>query len=97
MGKYFRKISIPLEAIIPDQLINEFLQKGMLVSLVEEELLLLKVDFKNILGTDAQFCLYLQKCPQPKSSNPSYPQRVSYSKPKRLGVGSCLFIWPGNF
>lgn len=58
---------------------------------VGKELLLLKVDFKNTLGTDAQFCLYLPKCPQPKPSTPAYLQPMIYSKPNRLGVRSCFF------
>ena len=33
-----------------------------------EELLLLKVDFKNTLGIDAQFCLYPEKAMAPHSS-----------------------------
>lgn len=55
-----------------------------------EELFLLEMDFKNIWGKDSQFCLYLLKCPQIKSSNHTIPNQCSiYSKPKDLEV-ACL-------
>lgn len=57
---------------------------------MEEELFLLETDFKNILGKESQFCLYLQKCPQIKSSNPIIPNQHSSPSLRDLEVS----YWP---